>query len=374
MSNKRKPDAVNGDHGRFMSLALRCADSVKGTTFPNPAVGAVVVQNGTVVGWGGTSHYGGPHAEINALEMAGEKARGATLYVTLEPCCHFGKTPPCTDAIIRADISSVYAASADPNPLVAGKSARILRSNGITVSTGLYKKEAMRLNEDFFFWITQSRPWVSVKLAMTLDGRIADVFGTSKWITSDASRRLVHDIRRRHAGIAVGHNTLVADDPHLDVRYSMHGNPARFVFCSKESLPPKSFFFTSAKPAAKKRGQRSIAVVNGGKRSKKILASGVEVWHTGCRDNVASVNEFLSMAHEENIPSILIEGGRKLASHFIEQKIANRLYLFYGNKIIGGGMSGIEFEKALPLAQSLHLDEMEMQQIGNDIMVTGLLG
>jgi diaminohydroxyphosphoribosylaminopyrimidine deaminase / 5-amino-6-(5-phosphoribosylamino)uracil reductase len=370
MSEKRSLTPISGADRGFMSLAIDLAEKAKGSTFPNPCVGAVVVRNGTVVGKGATSVYGGPHAEIIAMEQAGVRSNGATLYVTLEPCCHSGRTGPCTDAIIRAGIRCVYASVVDPNPVVNGKGIRQLRNNGVRVITGLLDREAMNVNEDFFFWITRKKPWVSVKLALTLDGRIADSSGESKWITSPEARKYAHGIRARHAAIAVGAETLRKDNPKLTVRYGNNGKPVRFVFTSRETLPAGSYFESSAGMTARR--QRSVCVVSGGPRSKQTLAGGMELWHTGTRNKTESLHTFLSMAGEEDICSILIEGGGKLASSFLESGLANRLYLFYGSKIIGGGVPGIEFVKELSLRDAIGLRSMDVRVFDRDILVTGI--
>jgi diaminohydroxyphosphoribosylaminopyrimidine deaminase/5-amino-6-(5-phosphoribosylamino)uracil reductase len=351
-----------------MSLAIRLAEVVKGTTFPNPAVGAVIVKNGNIVGKGATSYCGGPHAEKNALEAAQGKARGATLYVTLEPCCHFGKTAPCTGAIIDAGIKRVFVSVKDPNPLVRGKGVLALRRHGIEVVTGLLADDATRINEDFFFWITKHRPWVSVKLAMTLDGRIADAEGASQWITSVEARNFGHRLRARHAAIGIGRATLEKDDPKLTVRHGKGPNPVRFVFSSKAAAPSGSYFVAIAKKLS-----RSILVVAGGAScSREKLKNGVEIWRTGTTDKNESLHSFLQMAGNEGLSSVLIEGGSNLASSFIENRLANRLYLLYGNKILGGGLPALAFSRGLALDKCIKLDRMETMRLGGDMMVTGL--
>jgi diaminohydroxyphosphoribosylaminopyrimidine deaminase / 5-amino-6-(5-phosphoribosylamino)uracil reductase len=353
----------------FMSLAINLAQEAKGTTFPNPAVGAVVVKNGDIAGKGATSYCGGPHAEKNALDAAKAHARGATLYVTLEPCCHFGKTSPCTRAIIEAGIRRVHVSIKDPNPLVQGKGIRTLRKHGIEVITGCREDEAERINEDFFFWITKRRPWVSVKLAMTLDGRIADASGASQWITSKEARNYGHYLRARHAAIGVGRATLEKDDPKLTVRHGKGPNPVRFVFSSKAVVPSGSYFVASAKKVS-----RSILVVcDGASSSQEKLANGMEIWRTGTTDRNESLHSFLQMAGNEGLSSVLIEGGGALASSFIENRLVNRLYLFYGNKILGGGLPGLAFSRSLALDKSITLDHLETMSLGKDFMVTGLL-
>lgn len=290
------------------------------------------------------------------------------MYATLEPCNHTGRTLPCTDAIIAAGIRRVVASVKDPNPFVNGKGLRKLSRAGIEVSVGLLSQESTRLNEDFFYWVTQKRPWVTVKLAMTLDGRIADAFGESKWITSVASRNFVHDIRRRHGAIAVGRRTLEQDNPKLTVRHGKIGNPARFVFSSKIAVSPNSYFVKNASS-----NSRSILVKSGGKACEKLkLAGGIEIWRTGKTGRAESLKAFLTMASEENITSVLVEGGGSLASSFLENNLVNRVYLFYANKILGGGLSAIGFESPLALSKCMMLARVETMQFGSDTMITGI--
>jgi len=365
----------------FMRRALALADRAKGSTFPNPAVGAVVVDAaGRVVGEGATGVCGGPHAERRALKRAGVAAAGSTMYVTLEPCSHFGRTPPCVDAIIEAGVGAVVAAVKDPNPLVNGKGLRRLRAHGVAVRTGLLAKEAALVNEDFFWAVANRRPWVALKLAMTLDGRIADCGGGSKWITSPASRMAVQEIRRRHGAVGVGYGTLAADDSKLTARCGGKTYyPARIVFASTENIPKDTYFMTHANEA------RTIVVVKDnrvGKRKKGIdrqgintnridKRGGVEYWHTGSSGDAESINTFLDMAYAEGINSILIEGGRRVASAFLEGGFVNKVYLFYGNKIFGDGLSGLSFSRGLTVDNPLVLGDVSYQQIGDDFLATG---
>lgn len=351
----------------FMRTALALADKVKGTTVPNPAVGAVVVADGSVVGSGATAPAGGPHAEKTALRKAGACARGATLYVTLEPCCHHGRTPPCVETIVRSGVRRVVAASRDPNPLVCGKGFGLLRKHGVEVNVGLLRAEATAINEDFFWSIRHGRTWVSLKLAMTLDGRIADSRGKSKWISGERSRAFVHDLRRRHAGIAVGRGTLLADDPLLTVRHVEGVSPARFVFSSTDSIPPSSRFVRTARQV------RSIVVVGGGKvRTKTKRTDGVEVWATGEKSRAGRLGVALEMAFDEGIPSMFVEGGRELAAGFLECRMVNRLFLFYGNKILGNGQCGLELPPGLAVDRPLKLRDIAYRQLGEDMLVSGL--
>lgn len=351
----------------FMSCALDAARRVKGMTAPNPSVGAVIVRDGEIIATGATSPAGSDHAEIHAIRQAGELCRGAEIYVTLEPCSHWGKTPPCADAIIQAGFSKVCIAMEDPNPLVSGKGSAKIREAGIVVEIGVLAEEAQRLNEDFFYYIVHKKPWITVKLAMTLDGRVADIHGSSKWITGEQSRTFVHELRSKHSAIGVGRGTLESDDPQLTVRGVAGKNPIRIVFTSDENAGLNSWFRTHA------REERSIMVISQeGEQRKEIASDGVELWFTGSSNYKKSLDVFLIMAGEEQIDSLFIEGGSHLISTLIEIKAVNRLYLFYAPKILAGGIDGLKSPNALPMNHPIELEHPEWQQFGNDMMVTGL--
>ena len=352
----------------IMNKALGYARAAKGKTFPNPAVGAVVVgPSGKVVGHGATGRWGEAHAEKTAIATAGQRARGATLYVTLEPCCHFGKTPPCTDAIITAGIKKVVVAINDPNPLVRGKGLAALRKAGIRVETGLLKDEARAVNEDFFWAVVQKRAWITLKLALTLDGRIADSTGASQWITGKDARAFAHELRRCHAAVGVGRGTLEYDNPRLTVRHIKGFAPARIVFVSSpEHIPADSYFARHTKEA------RSIVVIAGAGKQRIETGRGTEYWYTGEKKGSASLRVFTEMAFADNLTSILIEGGQKLASSFLESGLVNRLYMVYGNKIFGNGKDGILFKKGLGVNQCIQLGEIKMFSAGEAMVVTGL--
>jgi diaminohydroxyphosphoribosylaminopyrimidine deaminase/5-amino-6-(5-phosphoribosylamino)uracil reductase len=354
-----------GNDDEFMTRAFDLAISVKGKTFPNPAVGAVIVANGLVVGRGATRHAGGDHAEKVALKKAGMSSRGATLYVTLEPCCHFGRTPPCTDAIIKAGIRRVVVATIDPNPLVAGKGIAQLKAAGIRVDKGVLGNRAKKLNEDFEWAITRQRAWITLKLALTLDGCIADVSGDSQWITGEQARLFAHELRRCHAAVAVGANTL-ADNPRLTVRHKKGFAPARILFSSRGTVPEESYFVKHAKEA------RSIVVMKG--RSESIErndTTGIEYWYTGHGAPAARLNVFSRMAFENDLTSVLVEGGGKLASAFLEHGLVNRVYLLYGNKLFGKGLAGFRFSRGLPVNRCIGLKDFSHFVLGDTIGVTG---
>lgn len=351
----------------YMHRALQLADSVKGKTCPNPAVGAVVVKNNTIVGTGATEACGGLHAEKKALKKAGKQSDGGTLYVTMEPCCHFGRTPPCTESIVGAGISRVIIAVKDTNPLVNGKGVRFLRQNNISVSIGLMRDKAKRLNEDFFWSIKHHVPWITLKLALTLDGRIADVSGKSKWITGEKSRTFVHDLRRRYTAIAVGRGTFLMDRPKLTVRHVRGRSPKRIIFSSRRKIELSEDFKNNLTDT------KEIIVSRSGTAGKiKIGRDGTQVWYTGKQETPDNLRTFLKMAYQEGIGSILVEGGQKLASSFLENKLVNRLYLFYGNKILGKGLDGLLFNRGLTLENSLSLTNVESHHFGDDVMITGI--
>lgn len=351
----------------FMHYALNLAYKVKGATFPNPAVGAVVVKQGKIVGTGATKPYGGNHAEKVALKSAGENAKNAALYVTLEPCCHFGQTSPCTQTIVEAGIKKVVVAVKDSNPLVNGRGIRFLRNKKIEVSVGIMSEEASALNEDFFWSITHRLPWITLKLASTLDGKIADSSGNSKWITNKSSRTFVHELRRRHAAVAIGRETLIKDNPQLTVRYVKGASPVRIVFTSDTTIPEISHFQKDAEK------YRSIIFCKGGKKGRKENnAKGIKIWYSGYKKNDSHLKAFLPMAYDEGLTSILVEGGQKLASSFLEFKLVNRLYIFYSNTIIGQGVESFSFSKKLTIDRNIHLTEIKTRSFDDNIMVTGI--
>jgi diaminohydroxyphosphoribosylaminopyrimidine deaminase/5-amino-6-(5-phosphoribosylamino)uracil reductase len=351
----------------FMQAAISLAETVKGKTFPNPAVGAVIVANGIIVGQGATNPWGGLHAEKAAIAMAGEKTAGATMFVTLEPCCHHNKkTPPCTDTIIGAGISEVYVALEDPNPHVAGKGITQLREAGIRVHLGLLRDEAMLLNEDFIKSIITRNAWVSLKLAQTFDGKISDLNGDSKWITGEDSREYVHELRRRHAAVAVGLGTLRADNPQLNVRHKTGYNPARIIFATDENIPQSTFF------AQNSIDTRSIVVIrNGDAGTIKKSDNGIEYWYLGNEPYRDALLLFLKIAYEQHIVSIFIEGGQRVASEFLHAGLVDRVYLFYGNRILGGGREGFQFTRPLAMKNGIFLNEIQFKTFKEDFMVTG---
>lgn len=353
----------------YMQMALEAARSVKGTTSPNPSVGAVIVRNGDILGTGSTAPVGGPHAEIRAIVQAGGESccAEATIYVTLEPCSHYGKTPPCSEALIRGGFKRVVIAVLDPNPVVAGRGVSMLEEAGIRVEVGLCEAEATSINEDFFHFIMQKKPFIHVKMALTLDGCIADTHGKSKWITSEESRSEVHTIRSRTTAIAVGSGTLKADNSKLDVRHVDGTNPIRIVFGRSVADISGTFFQEHAKAV------RSILVIASDvpQRIEKN-SDGIELWYTGSADKAISMHRFLEMAGKENIDAILVEGGAAIVSTLLTEKLVNRITLFYGAKILGGGQQGFSFPSPLSIGAPLTLRNTKTAMYGSDVMISGI--
>ena len=318
-----------------MQMALSLAAQGRGRTLPNPMVGAVVVRDGRVVGRGWHASFGGPHAEVNALAEAGEDARGATLYVTLEPCNHTGKTPPCTQQIVAAEIQRVVVATPDPNPGVTGGGSAYLRAHGLDVQTGVCEAEAVDLNEVFNHYIQTQRPLVTLKCAATLDGRIATRSGDARWVTGEASRRYVHELRHEAAAIMVGIGTVGADDPSLTTRLAGGAgvDPARIILDTRLTIDPRAKVLqqVSAAPTIVVTGpdtavdQREAVQSAGGRLLAAPLDKG--------RIDLAWLMDQLG---QMGMASLLIEGGGQVAGAALRAGIVDKLCLFYAPKLLGG--------------------------------------
>ena len=293
-------------HEKFMRRALELAKKGWGATNPNPLVGAVIVKDGVIVGEGAHERIGHNHAEINALKDAGEKVKGAHMYVTLEPCSHYGKTPPCALALASSGISKVFIAMSDPNPKVNGKGIQILKDAGIEVETGIMEKEAKKLNEIFIKYITKKQPFVIMKSAMSLDGKIACHTGASKWITGDKSREYVHKIRDRVAGIMVGINTVIQDNPYLTTRLGKRekSDPIRIIVDSKGKIPDNANVFD------KDLGAYTIVATTELMpcKKKQKLKKGAKVIRTPVHNGRVDLRILMDELYKINIDSILLEG------------------------------------------------------------------
>lgn len=323
---------------QFMKRAIELAKQGSGWTAPNPLVGAVVVKNGRVIGEGYHRKYGELHAERNALAACSEDPAGATLYVTLEPCCHYGKTPPCTEIIIEKKIAKVVIGSQDPNPKVAGKGARILREHGIEVVEDYMREACDALNPVFFHYITTKTPYVVLKFAMTLDGKIATRTGASKWITGEAARNHVHQLRGRYAGILAGIGTVLADDPMLNCRIDGAHQPLRIILDSQLRIPMGSRLVRSAKeyPLLIVCNESTRDREEGANRIQKLEEAGAKVWTLPEKNGHPDLNVLMQRLGEEKIDSVLIEGGGTVNEAALKAHIVHHVYAYIAPKIFGG--------------------------------------
>lgn len=323
---------------QFMKRAIELAKQGVGWTAPNPLVGAVVVKNGRVIGEGYHRKYGELHAERNALAACTEDPAGATLYVTLEPCCHYGKTPPCTEIIIEKKIAKVVIGSRDPNPKVAGKGARILREHGIEVVEDYMREACDALNPVFFHYITTKTSYVVLKFAMTLDGKIATRTGASKWITGEAARNHVHQLRGRYAGILAGIGTVLADDPMLNCRIDGAHQPLRIILDSHLRIPMGSRLVRSAKeyPLLIVCNESTRDREEGTNRIQKLEEAGAKVWTLPEKNGHPDLNVLMQRLGEEKIDSVLIEGGGTVNEAALKAHIVHHVYAYIAPKIFGG--------------------------------------
>ena len=351
----------------FMKLALRLARKGLGRTRPNPPVGSVVVKGGRIAGKGYHKKAGTPHAEVVALGEAGKRAEGATLYVTLEPCCHHGRTPPCVDAIIRAKIKRVVIGSVDPNPRVSGKGIEALRRAGIEVTSGVLKEDCDRLIEFYRKYITTGIPFVTLKLAATLDGRIATKTGDSRWITSPESRRYVHRLRDIYDCVVVGTGTVRRDDPELTVRLVKGRNPARALVAEGLSgIKPSLKIFRADG------SERFVFTTKEADRRKKdnLKGLGVEVVEVRKTKEGVSLKAVLKELGKRGITSVIIEGGSRLAASALREGIVDRLVFFVAPLVIGAdGVPAVRGLGVEALSDAVRLENVRIRRFGPDIMV-----
>ena len=353
----------------YLPLALDLARKGMGRTNPNPMVGAVIVRDGQVIAQGYHARCGDLHAERSALKNCHEDPRGATMYVTLEPCCHQGRQPPCTDAILEAGIARVVVGSDDPNPLVAGKGIDILRRAGVEVETGVLKAECDALNYVFFHYITTGLPYVVMKYAMTLDGKIATCSGKSKWITGEAAREQVHRDRSRYRAIMAGVGTILADDPMLNCRVEGGRDPVR-VICDSHLRTP----LTSRIVATAREIPTILATVSADKEAAAPYeAAGCRVWTLPERGGRPDLTELMRRLGAEGIDSVLLEGGGTLNWTALESGIVNRVQAYIAPKLYGGagakspvGGQGVEDP-----AGAVRLRDISVRRLGGDILLEG---
>ena len=351
---------------KYMRRALELAKKGEGKTAPNPMVGCVIVKDHEVIGEGYHEEYGKFHAERNALNSLKKSAEGADLYVTLEPCCHYGKTPPCTEAIIEHKIRRVIIACADENPLVGGKGIKILKEHGILVTFGVLKEEALKLNEVFFHYIREKKPFIAMKYAMTLDGKIATVTKNSKWVTSEESRKYVQVLRNRYKAILVGIQTVLMDDPMLNCRLEGGVNPIRIILDSNLRIPLESKIVTTAKEIK----TIVVTIKNDVEKESRLRSFGVEILKM---EGKIHLPDLLKILGERNIDSILVEGGGTVHGSFLQENLVDRVYAFIAPKLIGGvkALSPVLGEGIPKMENALKLMDTECSMIQNDILITG---
>lgn len=350
---------------KYMDLALELAEKGRGYVNPNPMVGAVVVKDGEIVGKGWHKFYGGPHAEVYALDEAGEKAEGATIYVTLEPCSHFGKTPPCAEKIKKMKIKKCVIACLDPNPIVAGRGKKILEEAGIEVVVGVREKEAKELNKVFMKYITEKNPYLFLKCAITLDGKIATNERDSKWITNEKSREKVQFLRHEYMGIMVGINTLINDNPRLTARIENGVNPFRIVVDPHLRTPLESNFVNMADD------NKSIVITSKenekNDKIKELENKNVKIIYMEGYD--FSVHEILKKIGELKIDSILLEGGSYLISKAFKENRIDGGEIFIAPKILGGGLPFIDGFDFKEIKDCFHLQNVKFNVYDDNISV-----
>ncbi len=319
----------------YMSLALTLAKKGTGFVNPNPLVGAIIVKDDKIIGQGWHEKFGGWHAERNALNHCSENPVGATMYVTLEPCCHYGKTPPCTEAIIENGIKKVVIGCLDPNSLVSGKGVTILQNTGIQIVSGILQEECKKLNEVFFHYIKTKKPFVVMKYAMTTDGKIATAAGQSKWITGEKARENVHQDRGRYSAIMVGVGTVIADNPSLTCRIDTGRNPIRIICDTNLNTPPDSVVVTTANEV-----KTILATAcNNSEKQKLYLTRGCEILMVSKKENHIDLNHLMQELGKRGIDSILLEGGATLNFSSLQSGIVNKVQTYIAPKLFGGEQS-----------------------------------
>ncbi len=363
-------DSMTAHSGLWMRRALTLAEQGRGYVEPNPLVGAVVVRDGQIIGEGWHQRYGEAHAEVQALAVAGEAARGATLYVTLEPCCHHGKTPPCTDAILRTGIARVVAAMEDPFPQVAGKGAALLRAAGVAVDFGVCEAEARRLNAPYLMLLGQGRPYVHAKWAMTLDGKIATRTGDSQWISNEASRRLVHTLRGRMDAIVVGIGTALADDPQLTARPPGPRQATRIVLDSRCRLPWTSYLVRTAQEIPTLVATTSAASSDA---ATQLQQQGCEVLRLPAAEEKPSVAALLAELGRRRFTNVLVEGGSALLGSFLDVGVLDEVHVFVAPVLVGGTsartpVGGLGIAQ---LADALRLADWHVEKVEGDVYLHG---
>ena len=367
--NRKNGDFLSYDE-KYMKLAMQLAENAIGRTSPNPLVGAVIVKDNRVVGCGWHRKAGTPHAEVHALNQAGELAQGADVYVTLEPCAHYGKTPPCAKALVEAKVKNVYGGLLDVNPKGAGKGFKILEDAGIHVEYGFLQDELRKQNEVFFKWIEHKKPFVVLKAAMTLDGKIATATGQSKWITNETSRAYGYKLRDIYDGIMVGINTVIEDNPMLTARVDGGKNPIRIVVDSSLKID------INANVVQDKSAKTIIATTDKADKDKilKLQAQDVDVIVVDKdKNDKVDIEKLLDILGQQNICSILVEGGATLSGSFVAKKLVDKVYFFIAPKIVGGkeAKTPVAGTGILNLQEALALKDIQVEKLDEDILIIG---
>jgi diaminohydroxyphosphoribosylaminopyrimidine deaminase / 5-amino-6-(5-phosphoribosylamino)uracil reductase len=356
------------NHLFYMNLAIENARAMKGQTDPNPLVGSVIVNENRIVGIGTHLKAGEPHAEIHAIRMAGDKASGGTIYVTLEPCSHFGRTGPCAVAIVEAGIKKVVIATLDPNPVVAGNGVKILEDAGIEVVVGVMQEESRKMNEVFNKFIVEQKPFMTMKAGSTLDGKIATHTADSKWITSEEARSDVHMLRNEHMAILVGVNTVIEDDPELTTRIPNGRNPIRVILDSTLRIPLDS------KVVNDELAPTWIFTANqyDHKAKQTLEERGILIFHTSGLQHV-DPNDVVRILGEKLISSVLIEGGGTIHAAFLENQLVDKVEIYIAPKLVGGSQAPTFLEGAGVelMRDAVDLENLHVTQIGKDFKFTG---
>ncbi|MFC2947435.1 bifunctional diaminohydroxyphosphoribosylaminopyrimidine deaminase/5-amino-6-(5-phosphoribosylamino)uracil reductase RibD [Virgibacillus sediminis] len=356
------------EHEFYMNLALNNAKAMKGQTDPNPLVGSVIVNHNQIVGVGTHLKAGEPHAEIHALRMAGEHAYGGTIYVTLEPCSHHGRTGPCAEALVEAGIKRAVIATLDPNPLVAGNGVKILKDAGIEVVIGVHEQQAREMNEVFNKFILEKKPFITMKSGISLDGKVATHSLSSKWITSEDARADVHRLRSENMAILVGINTVLKDDPALTARIPNGRNPLRVVIDSSLKVP------LNYQVVADKKAETWIFTSQSYDKAKReqLEKRGITVIETSGRKKV-DIEETVSILGEKGISSLFIEGGGNINASFLQNRLIDKVILYFAPKLVGGkdAPTFLEGNGVEKMEDAIELTGTEIQKVGKDFRFSG---
>ncbi|HXW83394.1 MAG TPA: bifunctional diaminohydroxyphosphoribosylaminopyrimidine deaminase/5-amino-6-(5-phosphoribosylamino)uracil reductase RibD [Candidatus Binataceae bacterium] len=360
----RKSATADDEH--YMQRALALARAMLGRTSPNPAVGCVLVRAGKVIGEGATQRGGRPHAEAVALTKAGTRARGSTAYVTFEPCAHFGQTPPCADALVAAGVSRVVVGCIDPFPQVRGRGLKKLRAAKISTTVGVLEDECRRLNEGFITRVATGRPFGLLKLAMSLDGRIAAAGGDSRWISSEASRQLVHRWRSECDAVMVGAGTVRADNPRLTARIDGGHNPVRVIIDPRLSTRPASLVYRkrSETPAIIVTNERNVA-----RAERRYASPPVEILGARQRQGKLDMSWLMQQFGHRGWNRVLIEGGAHLAASALDAGIVDRVAFFVAPRIVGAGLSAVEGLSTRRMRDAIDLGALRVSKIGPDLLL-----